>query len=464
MEEWILQKNTWALCKYFFDTNLTKGQEKIVRTVAFDEYKRITICCMTRYGKSWSVAQGILLWIMLNPGKRIVIIAPTNEKTTIIRNYVAFFVSKNDILLNLLDLDKKGPERIKKEVSKRRMTWKNNVEMRTLSAEGKGEQLMGFGADKIIVDETCDIDFEVYRSKITRMLGDSPDSSYIEIGNPQHRDNHFWLHWTDPNYFRLHIDYEEALNEGRVDSVFIEEQKSQLTSREFEVLYKANFPESAEDQLIDWNWIERAYKVPMEIKGEIIAGIDIAELGNDFTVLIIGIKDKELSKYKVIHIESWNKIDLMPTVAKILPFIDKFKIERIKVDATGVGSGVYSRLDELYREGRIKCQVKAHKGGLRPSTDKAAERFLNEKAESYWHLRKLFEENKINIPNHRELISQLNKMKWELTSSEKIRIRNPGEKEGDTAEEKSPDFSDALNIMAWDGGIPNLVFGLASFK
>ena len=49
--------------------------------------------------------------------------------------------------MKLLDLDRSGKERkIRKEVSKRRMTWKNGVEMRTLSAEGQGEQLMGFGA------------------------------------------------------------------------------------------------------------------------------------------------------------------------------------------------------------------------------------------------------------------------------------------------------------------------------
>jgi len=219
-EQWVQDKNVWALCKYFFDTTLTEGQKKIVREVAFDEHKRVTICCMTRYGKSWAVAQGILLWIMLNPGKRIAVIAPTNDKTTIIRNYVAGFVSRSDVFMNLLDLDKRGSDRIRKEVSKKRMTWKNHVEMRTLSAEGQGEALMGFGADKVIVDETCDIEFEVYRAKITRMLGDATDSTYIEIGNPWHRDNHFWTHWIDPNWFKIKIEYQEALNEKRISQIF----------------------------------------------------------------------------------------------------------------------------------------------------------------------------------------------------------------------------------------------------
>ena len=172
-------------------------------------------------------------------------------------------------------------------------------------------------------------------------------------------------------------------------------------------------------------------------------------MGNDLTVVTVVIRDKITSKYRVAYIDSWGKTDLMPTIGKILPIIDKFNPVKIAIDATGVGSGVYSRLEELKREGRIKANVSPFKGGLSPSREETKQRFLNAKAEAYWHLRKLFEDGKIQIPKSRELISQLSKMKWELTSSDKIRIRDPGTKEGDTAEEKSPDFSDSLNIAVW---------------
>jgi hypothetical protein len=433
-----------------FNIQLTDKQVEIVDLIAFGEHKRVVISCMTRYGKSFSVAIGVCLWILINEKKKIAIVAPTNEKTTIVRNYIASIVVRSQLMLNLLDIDRKGSTRIQKEVSKRRMTWKNGVEMRTLSAEGKGEQLMGFGADLLILDESCDIEYEVFRSKVSRMLGDSPNSRIIEIGNPLHRDNHMWEHWTDPNWFKIHIGWEIALNEGRITIEFLNEQRSQLTDREFQILYKAEFPETSEDALIDWKWIEHAYKTPMEIEGTIIMGADIAEQGNDWTVVTIAIKDN-LNRYKVIDVQSWGKTDLMPTVGKIMPLINKYKPKRINIDATGVGSGVYSRLEELKAEGRLDATINAFKGGMSPDQEENKERFLNIKAESYWHTRKLFEENKISIPQNRELISQLSKMKWELTSSEKIRIRDPGTKEGDTSEEKSPDFSDSLNICLWEG-------------
>lgn len=454
-------KDAGNLVRYYFGVRLTPLQQKIVRLVAFDDHPRVTICCMTRYGKSFSVSLGILLWIISHPNKRIAVVAPTIQKTSIIRNYLAFFLAQSDFFLSFLDMDRSGSDRIRKEVSKTRMTWKNGVEMRTLSAEGKGEALMGFGADKIIVDETCDINYEVFRSKISRMLGDNAGGTYVEIGNPWHRDNQFWEHWINPDWKQVHIGWKDAQSEGRIQSEFADEQRKLLTDREWKILYEAEFPDTSEDALFDWSWINRASRrtAPVVDRCEVVCGVDVAEHGNDLTVVMIGFKDSLLNNYVVTNIESWGKSDLMPTVGRIIPLLERFGVGVVRVDATGVGSGVYSRLEELRSEGRIKCLVQAFKGGLSPSTDAARERFLNQKAESYWHLRKLFEDDKIVIPAHSLLINQLSKMKWELTSSEKIRIRDPGTKEGDTAEEKSPDFSDALNIMCWAGERAPLIFG-----
>jgi hypothetical protein len=258
LSSWWKSKNVYALCKYYFNEELKSSQLQIVRTVAFDEHKRVVICCMTRYGKSFCVAMGILLWIMHNKNKKIAIIAPTNEKTGIIRNYIADFVYKSPWFLNLLDIEKKGAERIKKEVSRKRMTWKNGIEMRTLSAEGRGEALMGFGADKIIVDETCDIDYEVYRARVTRMLGDNKDSTYVEIGNPNHKQGHMFEHWTNPDWFHIHINWIEALKEDRISQEFLDEQRQTLTIMEFKILYDADFPDDTEDALFKWEWIQNA--------------------------------------------------------------------------------------------------------------------------------------------------------------------------------------------------------------
>ena len=459
IKNWWKNKDVKKLTKAFFNTELTPKQEIIVRAVAFDIHPRTVICCMTRYGKSYCVALGILLWIIRNQDKKIAIVAPTREKTSIIRNYIANFVSRSSIIIRLLDLEKTGGERIRKEVSKTRMTWKNGVEMRTLTAEGTGGALMGFGADKIIVDETCDINYEVYRSKITRMLGDNPESTYIEIGNPWHRDNQMWQHWTNPDWLHIHIGYKEALDEGRVSHEFIDEQRKTITEREFKILYDADFPEESEDQLIKWGWIQEALKKQScnELSLEIVAGADIAEKGNDTTVLTTGTKNKENGEYEVKKIFHWDQAETMTTKGKIAETINELGVKRITVDSSGIGAGVYSRLQEIKRENKISCSVMDYRGGRQPITKAAQMRFLNQKAQAYFNLRDLFEKKKIKLINNTKLIDQLTKMKWELTSNMKIKILDPGMAVDDTAEQKSPDYADSLCYFCWEGGTPPLV-------
>jgi len=358
----------------------------------------------------------------------------------IIRNYIAGFLTWNPVLAELLDIDKKGIERIRKEVSKNRMTFKRNNELRTLTAEGQGQALMGWGSDLCLVDEICDIDYEVYRSKITRMLGDNPESVYIEIGNPNHRDGQMWQHWTNPNWHHVHIDYTIALSEKRISQDFIDEQKSILTDREFGILYRAEFPEESEDQLIHWSWIQEAIKSEKKLIGEVVAGADIAEKGNDTTVLTIGIKDKLTGEYETTKIMHWDQAETMTTVGRIAEAIKEMGIKRITVDSSGIGAGVYSRLQELRSEKVINCIVKDYRGGKSPSNKASQARYLNQKAEAYFNLRELFEKKKIKLIKDNKLVDELTKMKWELTSSMKIKILDPGTSAEDTAEEKSPDY------------------------
>jgi intein/homing endonuclease len=422
---------------------------------------------------SYCLSMGILLWILSNKDKRIALIAPTNEKTAIIRNYIYGFIIASPVFSALVDLEKSGITKIKKEVSRKRITFKNGMELRMLSAEGQGEALMGFGASFVLVDEACDIDYEVYRSKITRMLGDDPDSIYVEISNPWHKDNHVWEHWINPDWKHIHIGVDIALKEARITEQFRQEQESTLTSMEYTILYKAEFPEESEDQLIKYSWIQRAIRpIPVGLQGVKKLGCDIARGGNDSTVLTSLIHTQE-GVYVATAIEEHNQQDTMQTVSNIMKLNQVSDFDKIVVDTSGLGAGVTDRLRETKRDTKFKAEIIAYEGGKSSTVDfkrKTPEkkeirvRFLNIKAEAYFHLRELFEEDRIIIPKHPKLIDQLSKMKWELTSSEKIVIKDPGEKEGDTAEKKSPDFSDSLCYGCWEGTKSGLIIQSLAIK
>ncbi len=466
LERAVKTRNVRELCKVLFDVDLTPTQAMIVRKIAFRERKRLTISAFTRFGKSLSVACGVLLLLLLHGNRRIALIAPQSSQASILRDYIADGITKCELLQDLLQLHAVGADRLKKEVSKTRLTFKNNNEVRTFSAEGDANRLMGFGATDVIKDEDGLISYEVHKTKISRMLGDDPDSMMVSLGNPWHRDNQFYQHWIDPAFEQIHVPYQVGLEEGRITPAFIEEQRALLgeDSMEFKVLYLAEFPEESRDQLIRWAWIQAAIEKRfnnVEFNAE-VAGIDVAEFGEDKTVVLKGARSKEgvydFSAKGVL--QSWEKKDTMATVGLATPLLSREKKQTQFVDASGVGRGVADRLKEL------GFNVVAVKVGSQPDTgskleiEKKRVQFLNQKAEHYWRLRSLFETGKISIPKHPQLLKELSVLKYMRTSSEKIKIIDPRSEEF-VGEHKSPDFADALMLACIDKEASKMHFAFA---
>jgi|SRR3990167_2687552 len=429
-------KNVYVFAKALFDFELTETQKEIVRTIAFSEHKRVVISCMTRYGKTRCTAIGVLLYILLNKNKRILLLAPRFDQTSILRNYITEGIMNCSLMINMLDLDYENKaEHLKKEISRKRITFKNGCELIVLSAEGTAERLMGYGADCLIIDESALISYEVFRSKISRMLGDSPDSLLIEIGNPWARDNQFYEHWIDPAFKKIHVGYQTALNEGRVSPAFIQEQKQLLTPTEFQVLYESRFPDQEEDSLFKFSDVMFAVNRLLKIeKGEIVISSDPADKGMDFTVIMSGKHNKY--HYAIEDIYSEAKSENTAIAGRILAKQEEIQANIINIDCIGVGIGVLSMVKEGQKT-RHTNVIGCHFG--ESAVDSA--RFLNKKAENYFYLKALFEERRISIPDNKNLIKELMKIKWEFTGNGKIRIIDP--------EDKSPDFADALCYFCW---------------
>jgi len=437
IKEIINKKDVKSLVKLFFDIKLTPKQEEIVRIIAYSEHKRVVISAMTRWGKSMSVSLGILLYILFNENKKIRLIAPTYDQTSILRNYIAENIVKCSLLMEILEIETRGVERIKKEVSKKRMTFKNGCEFMLLSAEGEAKRLLGFGGDLIVLDEGCLIDEEVYRTKISRMLGDRPNSTLIEIGNPWNRDNQMWKHWIDPKFKKIHISWKKALEEKRTTNEFIEEQRERLTSREFQILYEAEFPEESEDSLFKLRDIQNSFKAPINIqKGTKIISCDVADRGGDRTVIMKGFSKN--NRWQITEVYAEDVSDNMQVAGRIVNKHKEFKADRIHIDRIGVGAGVLSRVKEVLKNSKVKV-----KGCHFGETANNSDRFLNQKAENYFKLKEIFGTGRIKIiPNKWKdyIINDLTKMKWELTSAGKVKIIDP---------DKSPDFADALVYFIW---------------
>jgi hypothetical protein len=92
-------------------------------------------------------------------------------------------------------------------------------------------------------------------------------------------------------------------------------------------------------------------RVPGEGKRRL--GVDVARFGDDRTTLV-------LRQWRVVEqIQICARQDTMVTVGCILAVLDAWQVDEIDVDVIGLGAGVYDRLAELHRQGRIRGAVVA---------------------------------------------------------------------------------------------------------
>lgn len=495
--EALCKKDVKFLVKQLFPNvtaaqNITPKQCIIVRKIAFDESRRISLSAYTRWGKTQTVAIAVALYILLHKNKRIKFIGPSIELAGLIRDYMAELILDCEPLLSMADLESTGKQRLKKEASRNRLTFSNGCEYRVVTAHGKGFAAMGHGGDLVIMDEAALISRESY-AKITRMLGDDPENSIlVELMNPWDRDTKAFDHSINPLFDRIEIDYRMGIAEGRTTIQWIDEQREDISPLEFTVLYESKFPDESEDSIHSLKMIERAEKNKFYINEEImdllstiknnkkhteddiknakkelqrytrIISCDPAEMGLDETVIKQGAA-QDNKYFEVLDMYSEFKSDPMELVGKLMKrareFIGFVCPGEIHIDRVGIGSGAFSRLRELKREygmdnltivgchnGETPISTVKEKNKNKKSRHKRKGEFVNKKIENNWRLRDLLFDNSISLysitkhEKYSKLKTQLLAMKWRINSSELKEFVKPDD---------SPDFNDALVYLIW---------------
>lgn len=195
----------------------------------------------------------------------------------------------------------------------------------------------------------------------------------------------------------------------------------------------ANFPEEANDILIPLTWVEMAKQLIMKAEGAIGLGVDVARFGNSDTVFTV------IKGNKVIEIYSYQGRDTMETAGNVKRFIRKYGIpdKAVCIDDTGVGGGVTDRLhDDGWNVIPINNQNKAED----------SEHFYNISAEIHYTMRRLFENNNIDIPDHPKLVAQLSGRKYFVKAKGKGVIQIESKQDMKARGLKSPDYADSLAL------------------
>ena len=422
------------LCAAAFGVKIYPYQEQILDS-AFTN-RKTTIRATTRAGKSYILGMLAILRAHLLKNHRVGIIAPTYDKTRIIMNYVAGFLASNRMFDDLVTVSTEGQtqlERLQKEVSKKRVTFKNgsSIETKSVDLDSGGFGVMGWAYDTIIVDETDMIDDESY-AKIFRMLLESPDACIVEIGNPWHLA-HFYAHHNDPEWEKIHITWQDCVAAGRITQSAVDEQRAEQTDLEAQVLLDANFPDEIEMAVFSKEAIaEMCRQKPMPDKiDRIIAGIDPAAGGRDRTVdTFFAVRGNEYWWLPGIDMD---ERDAMKIVGQTREFIDAhFRTDQkmeIAVDCVN-NRGVHDRLKECgYHMREFVAGKKA----------RDSRRFYNMKTEVVFKMAELAKKGLIhNVPAASRYVLQLRAWTFEVRSDKQLKVVDP--------EDKSPDFADSMSM------------------
>jgi hypothetical protein len=306
----------------------------------------------------------------------------------------------------------------------------------------------------VVADEAAGIESDIWIG-IDGILT-SLDSHLLAIGNPTEPSGEFYEMFKRPGVVKIHISAFDTPNFTAfgitIDDIRSGEWRTKITGPlpapwlitpdwvadkwqkwgEESPLWISRvlgqFPDISNDTLIPLSLITKALERSLPEGTPNSLGCDIARQGSDETV-IIHRTGPVARLHKVTRQE-----DTMQTTGRIIAALAATGASEARIDAVGIGAGVFDRLKE---QGKPAVEMQS---GQAPQ-DK--ERFLNARAEWFWGLRERFESGDIDIDDE-DLAAQLANIKYKFTSRGQIQIESKDDMKKRGLH--SPDKADALML------------------
>lgn len=171
--------------------------------------------------------------------------------------------------------------------------------------------------------------------------------------------------------------------------------------------------------------------VPINDEMEEEYGIDVAEYGGDETVIARRIG------FRFEILKTWVHKDPMEAIGEYIVLVNYDRNKLVKVDAIGVGAGVYFRLKEL------GFNVYPIKGSESPS-GRMVEKYKNRKTEHYFNFKAMLKY--AELPKDEVLRGQLASIRYRVLSNGIIAVETKEEMR--RRKVKSPDRAEAIIYAA----------------
>ncbi len=198
------------------------------------------------------------------------------------------------------------------------------------------------------------------------------------------------------------------------------------------------FPRAGSMQFIDSERISAAVAraLVLDSTAPLVMGVDIARHGDDQSVIRFrrGLDARSTPAIKL------RIPDLMQLAGRILEEVNAHKPQGVFVDATGIGWGVYDRLNQLGCTGLVAVDFGAEAD--RPVSADAAARYANKRAEMWGSMKDWLRFG--CIPDDLELVADLGNVEYGYNAADAIMLER--KKDMRRRGLASPDDGDALAL------------------
>lgn len=256
---------------------------------------------------------------------------------------------------------------------------------------------------------------------------------FILTSNPTRNSGRFYEIFASENKRWVRLTF-SGLNSQQINHSWIEDMKAMYSEEDdnYQIRVLGNFGRFGEQQFIPSNLIESSIKNYLDFRAYSnfpkVMGVDVARFGDDQTVFVVR------QGPKVLDIVKFSQLDTMEVAGRIVDMQARHNCATIFIDSVGIGAGVYDRSRELGLP--VKEVIVSHKS-TRPMM------YANLRAQLWGEFRDWLQ-NGGDIPDDKELSSQLNSMQYTLNN--KMQILLLSKRDIKKMGLPSPDIGDAISL------------------
>jgi phage FluMu gp28-like protein len=366
-----------------------------------DENKRIVACMGRQTGKTTTIAMKAIYFADTNPNVTVLITSPSLRQSMIMFDRIATFVYSTPRLRNKIV-----------RATRTLIHFENGS--RIIALPCSENLLRGYTAQMVICDEASFMPEEVITQVIFPMLS-TTDGYAIFLSTPWGKDHFFYRAFVNPAYSVHKVKSSEC---PLIKPEFLEEMKANMTREAYLMEYEAEFIEALNSyfqQDLIRKCVELAQKLGVELYGSLEAafptgdyygGVDFGKL-QDYSVITVLKREGEVLKLVYLH-QFPLETPYTQVIGHLVRANQKFKFRKVFVDQTGVGEPV---LEEIRNQGIGNVE------GLKFTVQTKEELLSN--------LKITMEQNRLAIPYHRQLCTQINEQQYTYSKSGHLQFSHP---------------------------------------